>query len=104
MCVELEQLCAVRDGALAMTAELSCLSSELKAVNERLWEIENEIRDCEARQDFGARFVELARAVYHANDRRCAVKRTINERLGSSLVEEKDYPYYKRPVPPQDAS
>lgn len=70
------------------------LESELKAVNESLWEIEDAIRVCEANQDFGSRFVELARSVYATNDRRAEIKRQINTRLGSSIVEEKSYTEY----------
>jgi len=68
---------------------LAELTAELQRINEALWDIEDEIRRCEARQEFGGRFVELARSVYRANDRRAAVKRAINELLGSRLVEEK---------------
>jgi hypothetical protein len=65
--------------------------AELKAVNESLWDIENEIRECEKRQDFGSRFIALARAVYQTNDRRAAIKWQINELLGANFREEKDY-------------
>lgn len=68
--------------------------AELKAVNEELWDIEDDIRRHEARGDFGPSFVELARGVYHANDRRAAIKRRLNERCGSDLVEEKSYVDY----------
>ena len=71
--------------------ELDSLTIELPAINEALWDIEDEIRDCERKSDFGPRFIELARSVYHTNDRRAAVKRRINERLGSRIVEEKSY-------------
>lgn len=67
---------------------------QLRAVNEALWEIEDAIRDCERSRDFGPRFVELARSVYHQNDRRAAVKRELNDLLGSELVEEKSYQAY----------
>jgi hypothetical protein len=70
------------------------LESELKAVNERLWEIEDAIRVCEADQNFGPKFVELARSVYTTNDRRAEIKRQINTRLGSSIIEEKSYTEY----------
>jgi hypothetical protein len=53
--------------------------------------IEDDIRSCGREGDFGDRFVELARSVYENNDRRAAVKRRINERLGSEIVEEKSY-------------
>lgn len=68
--------------------------AELTAINERLWDIEDEIREQESRQDFGVRFVWLARQVYFTNDRRAAVKRHVNLRLGSLLVEEKSYAPY----------
>jgi len=70
------------------------LRAELRAVNGRLWEIEDEIRDCEQRQDFGAPFIALARAVYQTNDRRAELKREINLLLGSTLIEEKSYSTY----------
>jgi predicted nucleic acid-binding Zn-ribbon protein len=72
------------------------LQQELRAVNEQLWDIEDQIRKKEAEADFGDEFIELARAVYQHNDRRAAVKRAINERLGSTLVEEKSYAEYRR--------
>jgi hypothetical protein len=67
---------------------------QLKRVNEDLWQIEDDIRDCEREQDFGSTFVELARSVYHQNDKRAAFKRQINDLLGSRLVEEKSYQDY----------
>ncbi len=73
---------------------LDAMRAELKAINESLWTIEDEIRECESRKDFGAAFVDLARAVYQTNDRRAAVKKKINLALGSELVEEKSYSDY----------
>lgn len=70
--------------------------SELKRINEALWEIEDEIRLKEADADFGPRFIELARAVYVTNDERAAVKRRINDMLGSEIVEEKSYADYRQ--------
>jgi hypothetical protein len=67
----------------------------LQSVNERLWDIEDRIRDKEARQTFDRDFIELARAVYVCNDERAAIKRRINVRLGSRLVEEKSYRPYR---------
>ncbi len=69
-------------------------AAELKAINEILWQVEDDIRDCERDKDFGPRFVELARSVYKTNDRRAAVKRRLNEAMGSELVEEKLYKSY----------
>jgi tetratricopeptide (TPR) repeat protein len=92
---ELNELSLVRDRSVNGSLELDRLASELRSVNEALWQIEDEIRDCERRQEFGPRFVELARAVYPQNDRRVALKRRINELAGSELVEEKDYARYQ---------
>ena len=79
---------------LPASPELARLTDELKAVNEALWVIEDDIRDCERAKDFGAKFVELARSVYRNNDRRAALKREINVLLGSAIVEEKSYAKY----------
>ena len=65
-------------------------------MNGRLWDIEDDIREKERAAAFDARFIELARAVYVTNDERAAIKRRINTRLGSALVEEKSYADYRR--------
>lgn len=70
--------------------------AELKRINGELWVIEDEIRDEERAQRFGETFIKLARAVYFINDDRAAVKRRINEKLGSRIVEEKSYADYKQ--------
>ncbi len=67
----------------------------LHGVNERLWDVEDLIRDKEAKQTFDREFIELARAVYLANDERAAIKRRINVQLGSRIVEEKSYKQYR---------
>jgi len=67
----------------------------LQNVNERLWDIEDRLRDKEARQTFDRDFIELARAVYICNDERAAIKKRINLQLGSRLVEEKSYKQYR---------
>ena len=69
--------------------------SALLEVNERLWVIEDDIRDKERAQAFDAEFIRLARAVYFENDERAAIKRRINVKLGSAIVEEKSYAEYK---------
>jgi hypothetical protein len=74
--------------------ETQALMSELKALNEALWQIEDGIREHERKADFGPEFVALARAVYHRNDERGAIKRQLNLVLGSGLVEEKSYQPY----------
>ena len=88
---ELAALNAVRDQGRARAEGLAALTRELRQVNEALWTIEDDIRECEAKGDFGARFVALARSVYKYNDRRAALKRRINDLLGSELIEEKSY-------------
>jgi hypothetical protein len=90
---ELEVLQKARE-SLPDLPQLAALVAELKEANEALWEIEDAIRDCERQGDFGPRFIELARSVYKTNDRRAAVKRHINDLLGSKLVEEKAYREY----------
>ena len=68
----------------------------LRDVNAQLWDIEDDIRDKERDGEFDQRFIELARAVYVTNDERAAIKRRINTRLGSALVEEKSYKEYRK--------
>lgn len=92
--IELDLLCAARDREIAPSAALDGLYASLKQVNEALWEIEDGIRDEERDRRFGERFIELARSVYHTNDRRAALKREINTLLGSAIVEEKSYSNY----------
>ena len=72
-------------------AEVSDLASRLKVLNESLWEIEECIRAHERAANFDDKFIGLARAVYHQNDERGAIKRELNLMLGSDLVEEKSY-------------
>lgn len=68
----------------------------LRDVNAQLWDIEDRIRDKERESAFDAVFIELARAVYVTNDERAALKRRINVKLGSALVEEKSYQEYRK--------
>ena len=91
---EREALVAVVAQADTARPEVAALIDDLRAVNTTLWKVEDEIRDCERAKDFGPRFVELARQVYHTNDRRAALKRDLNRLLGSELVEEKSYQAY----------
>ncbi len=92
---ELAMLDRVWDEAIAMDAELDAMRAELRSINERLWEIEDDIRDEERNRRFGERFVELARAVYVTNDERAAVKKRVNLHLNSAIVEEKSYQDYR---------
>ena len=92
--IELDVLAAARDAAIAPSDAMTRLTADLKSVNEALWVIEDDIRDCERDGDFGPKFIDLARAVYKTNDKRAALKREINVLLGSRLVEEKSYKPY----------
>ncbi len=79
---------------LLRDSAISTLYSELKLINQKLWVVEDDIRDCERSKDFGPQFVSLAREVYFTNDDRARVKKEINLASGSSLVEEKSYQDY----------
>ena len=92
--LELDELSATWNEAVQDQATIADLRKQLKAVNEELWEIEDDIRDQEAAQDFGPKFIELARAVYVTNDKRAAIKKEVNLALGSRFVEEKSYQDY----------
>ena len=67
----------------------------LHDVNERLWDVEDRIREKEAVQTFDRDFIELARAVYVLNDERAAIKKRVNIALGSRIIEEKSYKPYR---------
>ncbi len=88
---ELEVLSRARAESLEDSAELLKLEGELKGVNEALWDIEDDIRQCENEKDFGEEFVRLARAVYITNDKRAWLKKEINLLTGAAVVEEKSY-------------
>lgn len=88
---ELDVLSRARTAHLVQSDTLDRLEDELRKVNEALWVIEDDIRACEAVRDFGPKFIELARSVYIQNDKRAAIKKSINELSGSSIIEEKSY-------------
>jgi len=88
---ELKVLDAARQAGVLASAELDRLVAALKKVNEDLWVIEDDIRDCEKAGDFGPKFIDLARAVYRQNDKRAQLKKEINLLTGSSIIEEKSY-------------
>ncbi len=91
---EQKVLSAARPKHFDSDAKIASLTAELKQINQSLWKIEDDIRDCERAHDFGAKFIELARAVYKTNDQRAALKRAINDHCGSSIVDEKSYAKY----------
>ncbi|KKM48612.1 hypothetical protein LCGC14_1557590 [marine sediment metagenome] len=92
--LELDELSVTWNEAVTDQSTIAELRRQLKAVNEELWVIEDDIRDEEADQNFGPKFIELARAVYVTNDKRAALKKDINLALGSRFVEEKSYQDY----------
>ncbi|SDF28062.1 DUF6165 family protein [Dyella sp. 333MFSha] len=94
---ELELLEATWKNDRASETDITDETSRLLAVNQRLWKIEDDIRMKERAQAFDEEFIQLARSVYIENDERAAIKREINTKLGSTLVEEKSYQDYRAP-------
>jgi hypothetical protein len=93
--LELDALEQTWGACVYAKTDIEAEMTALLKVNERLWVIEDDIRDKERAQAFDAEFIRLARAVYFENDERAAIKRRINVKLGSSIVEEKSYAKYK---------
>ena len=91
---ELNALLPLAAGDAFRTDQMQGLMAELKAVNESLWDIEDDIREKEAAKSFDTEFIRLARAVYLTNDKRAEIKKQINLVTGSALVEEKSYESY----------
>ena len=95
---ELDALVRMWNADAVSRQDIGAERDALKRVNEALWDIEDRIRLKEKAKAFDAEFVELARSVYIRNDERAAIKRAINTKLGSTLVEEKSYENYGSPV------
>lgn len=89
--VEKDGLEALWAPLVEQQAELSALMADLRAINERMWDVQDALRAKEAAQAFDAEFVELARSVAHHNGDRIQVKNTINRLAGSRFIEEKQY-------------
>ena len=92
--VEHSLLSKVVNEGIPKSNEITALNAALLSVNKELWDIEDDIRDCERAGDFGDEFIRLARAVYVTNDKRADLKKQINLALGSEIVEEKSYADY----------
>ena len=92
--VELDLLNGTWQADGAARNDIAAERDALRRVNEALWDIEDRIRVKEKAKAFDAEFIELARSVYIRNDERAQIKRAINEKLGSTLVEEKSYEDY----------
>ena len=91
---ELDVLMSLWEDSAYSNTNLESERNELKAINEELWVIEDKIRDKERNRVFDKGFIELARAVYITNDKRADIKRIINSKTGSELIEEKSYSDY----------
>ena len=91
---ELDVLMSLWKDSINSNNNLESEINDLKAINEELWDIEDKIRDKERNQVFDKGFIELARAVYITNDKRADIKRIINSKTGSELIEEKSYSDY----------
>ena len=91
---EHDQLHTIFDQNFSDYTHAKRLMTDLKLVNQKLWDIEDRIRDKERSKTFDEKFIELARRVYFTNDDRSRIKRNINETFGSELIEEKSYADY----------
>ena len=91
---ELKQLQSIFSQSCPETIQPKELELELKKINQKLWDIEDKIRDKEKHSSFDDEFIQLARSVYITNDERSRIKRRINETFGSDLIEEKSYADY----------
>jgi len=91
---ELSVLLSLWEGSAYVNHDLESEKNKLKLVNEELWDIEDKIREKEREQVFDKEFIELARSVYITNDKRADIKKIINSKTGSELVEEKSYSDY----------
>ena len=74
--------------------EINTYLENLININSKLWNIEDDIRECERKKLFDQTFIDLARSVYFTNDERAKVKNNINKAFGSELVEVKSYEEY----------
>ena len=92
--IEYEKLNSIFNEVFFENTKANQLIIDLKLINEKLWNIEDLIRDKERNKVFNKEFIELARKVYITNDKRSRIKRKINETFGSELVEEKSYADY----------
>ena len=92
--IEYDELFKIYDNNFLEDVSAKRFLIDLKNINKKLWNIEDNIRDKERRKSFDKKFIELARSVYITNDERSRVKRNINETFGSQLIEEKSYSDY----------
>ena len=91
---EIKQLRSILIKYFPENTKAKQLEEELKQINQKLWDIEDKIRDKERNRSFDDEFIQLARSVYIINDERSRIKRKINDFFGSEFVEEKSYAKY----------
>lgn len=92
---ELNILIDVLSAQVVMDETVQACMDDLQTINQKLWDIEDNIRICEKNKDFGEAFIELARSVYKTNDQRANLKRQINQHVGSNIAEVKSYEDYE---------
>lgn len=76
---------------LAIQHNINNFQTQLLEINLKLWNLENKIRDFEESKTFNEEFIEVARSIYHTNDQRSQIKKIINFKFGSSIIEEKSH-------------
>ena len=91
---EYKKLKEIQNSSIKLESKIKGLFRSIKEVNLKLWEVEDSLRICEKNNDFGKKFIELAREVYFNNDKRSKIKSEINELLGSNIREVKQYVEY----------
>ncbi|MFC1753696.1 DUF6165 family protein [Thermoproteota archaeon] len=92
--IELDILNQAKHDHIPESQEITDLETQLKHINETLWDIEDNCRECERHNQFNDRFIDLTRSVYKTNDKRAAIKKQINLLLKSDIIEEKSYARY----------
>ena len=92
--LELEKLEHILNETMSINTNLKNFEIKLSKINQSLWDIEDQLREKEKEKKFDKKFISLARMVYYKNDERAKIKRMINKRFGSELIEEKSYTQY----------
>jgi len=91
---EYDALMSVYNNEVVESPEILDLQNQLKKTNSEIWDIEDNIRNCEREGSFGQEFIDIARSVYKTNDKRANLKKEINVLLNSNIIEEKSYNPY----------
>jgi hypothetical protein len=91
---EYDALMTVYESEVVESSKILELRNGLKKTNVEIWDIEDNIRNCERSSSFGQEFIDIARSVYKTNDKRANLKREINVLFNSNIIEEKSYNPY----------